>query len=225
MVVFPVLFAFGLILECTNSAFVPVSSFHRTWTISPSQHQVRFRSFCTPLFAIDNHEASNDEDEFGYDETEMDFDMDALRRRISQTDTKNKRPELVYIILFDPDTDNEGAYTLEFPKGSGTNHLLAFESANECDDFANMLKDKQFFDPVPQGVDFEALEASVGDFGVKIQFVPEGTNLLPPEGTADVLDHNPQLKHTKNQLDQLFQQETATANYGAVIGENCGGWE
>jgi len=170
---------------------------------------------------IDNHDASDDEDAFGYDKTEIEFNMDELRQRISQTDTRNKRPELVYIILFEPDTDNEGAYTLEFPKGSGTNYLLAFESEQECYDFANILKGKQFFDPVPQGVDFEALEATVGELGVRIQFVPVGTDLLPPEGTADVLDHNPQLKHTKNELDQLFQQEIETFNDGAIIEENC----
>lgn len=85
--------------------------------------------------------------------------MDELKQRIAketnpyaelfnypQADTRPK-PVDVHIILFNPETDNEGMHTIEYPKGSGRNVILAFESKQECDAFAGQLKDQQFFDP------------------------------------------------------------------------------
>lgn len=36
---------------------------------------------------------------------------------------------------------------IRFPKGSGNNMILAFESKSECEQFSQFLKDQQFFDP------------------------------------------------------------------------------
>ena len=52
------------------------------------------------------------------------------------------------MILFNVGTNREGAHTIEFPKGSGNNVLLAFENEVECEDFIEALKDQDFFDPV-----------------------------------------------------------------------------
>ncbi len=57
------------------------------------------------------------------------------------------KPEDVHIILFNPDTDREGVHTIEFPKESGNNMILAFESREECEEFSASLKRQQFFDP------------------------------------------------------------------------------
>jgi hypothetical protein len=87
------------------------------------------------------------------------FDMEELRERMMKESnpysnlfqTKEwemrKKPEVVNIILFKPDTSEEGVHTVEFPKGSGNNVILAFESMKECGAFAAMLKAQQFFDP------------------------------------------------------------------------------
>lgn len=56
-------------------------------------------------------------------------------------------PESVHIILFHPDTPKQHIHTIEFPKGSGTNLILAFESGSDCVLFANMLRDLEFVDP------------------------------------------------------------------------------
>ena len=86
------------------------------------------------------------------------FDMDELRQRIADEknpyrklfemdDATHTRPEDVHIILFKPDTEEEGVHTIEYPKGSGTNVILAFESKEECTRFAATLKAQHFFDP------------------------------------------------------------------------------
>lgn len=57
------------------------------------------------------------------------------------------KPNNVHIILFKPDTEDEGVHTIEYPMGSENNVILAFECSHECDTFAAALKSQQFFDP------------------------------------------------------------------------------
>merc|ERR1712150_428261 len=102
------------------------------------------------------------------------------RHRINAEANEFTYPDGVFIVLFDPDTDNEGAHTIEYPKESGTNFLLAFEKKYDCQVFSNALKSTQFSDarhvtPQPQSVNYEALLDAAGSLGVTIQFIPEGT--------------------------------------------------
>jgi hypothetical protein len=57
-------------------------------------------------------------------------------------------PEKVHVVLFNPETAQQGAHTIEFPKGSGNNVILAFESSAACHKFAQLLKQQHFFDPM-----------------------------------------------------------------------------
>jgi hypothetical protein len=87
------------------------------------------------------------------------FDMDELRHRIRKESNpyqnlfktkeweKRPKPEKVNIIFFQPDTAEEGMHTVEFPKGSASNIILAFESMKDCANFAANLKAQAFFDP------------------------------------------------------------------------------
>jgi hypothetical protein len=60
---------------------------------------------------------------------------------------KRPLPESVHIILFLPETPQQHVHTIEVPKGSGNNILLAFEDETDCHVFAQMLKDLDFVDP------------------------------------------------------------------------------
>jgi hypothetical protein len=84
--------------------------------------------------------------------------MEELRQRIQQKyknplfDThgdgdKEEQPQTVNIILFNTGTEQQGAHSIEFPKGSGNNMILAFESKQACRKFADSLKEQNFFDP------------------------------------------------------------------------------
>lgn len=70
--------------------------------------------------------------------------MEAIQRMKNRT---TPRPREVHIILFYPDTEDEGVHTVEFPPGSGNNVILGFESLDECRNFAEILKRQDFFDP------------------------------------------------------------------------------
>lgn len=90
------------------------------------------------------------------------FDMDELRHRIGQEYAPNlpiggatniqmeslEIPDQVYIILFLAGTSEQGAHTIEYPKGSGNNVMLAFESEKACHKFAASLKEQNFLDPM-----------------------------------------------------------------------------
>ena len=69
------------------------------------------------------------------------------RDRYGPDGQKRSLPESVHIILFHPDTPKQHVHTLEFPKESGNNIILAFEDEHDCGRFARMLRDLQFVDP------------------------------------------------------------------------------
>jgi hypothetical protein len=57
-------------------------------------------------------------------------------------------PTSVFIILFRPGTKDEGVHTIEYPRNSGNNVILAFEAKHDCDKFAGALKEQDFFEPL-----------------------------------------------------------------------------
>lgn len=139
------------------------------------------------------------------------------------------KPEDVHIILFNPDTDREGVHTLEFPKGSGNNMILAFESKEECEQFSATLRDQKFFDPTPQEMKLEFLEEYCKQIGVEVQVVPKGMKLKPPTENVLNLGLNPNLEEEMKMLDYLFQISGSESSIEAesVDGEDAGdgAWE
>lgn len=93
----------------------------------------------------------------------MSFDMNELRQRIDQEyasyvpiegaymtkerQRNNERPtpEKVHVVVIHAGTINQGAHTIEYPKGSGNNVILAFESLEACRKFAASLEEQHLF--------------------------------------------------------------------------------
>lgn len=164
------------------------------------------------------------------------FDMDELRHRIRKESNpyqnlfktkeweKRPKPEKVNIIFFQPDTAEEGMHTVEFPKGSASNIILAFESMKDCANFAANLKAQAFFDPTPQEVDLDSLESYCQQLGVFVQVVPRGMDIRPPRENVQEFGYNPKLKDEKNQLDYIFEmsdselEETGTLETSELLG-------
>jgi len=148
------------------------------------------------------------DDTFGFyerDEFVEDLQMRIAKFKIFGPGIEDKpKPKDVFIILFQPDTDDEGVHTVEFPKGSSNNVILAFESMEECEVFADILKNQEFFEPQPTNIALQELESFCDPIGVEIQVVPKGTYLVPPSDTVDTLDHNPYLNQARENLENLF---------------------
>ena len=97
----------------------------------------------------------SDEDEDDYLRKNQNLSKDEKKQlaksffaNILDYDEDEMKPEEVHIILFNPNTNKEGVHTIEFPKDSGNNIILAFESQVECEQFSMNLKEQHFFDPV-----------------------------------------------------------------------------
>jgi hypothetical protein len=82
------------------------------------------------------------------------FDMDELKKRIASSNINlwfqppgQALPDIFYILLVQPGTKHEGVHTIEYPVGSGSNLMLAFEDEEACERFAELLQDQNFVDP------------------------------------------------------------------------------
>lgn len=146
---------------------------------------------------------------------EENFDFNSISRALH-------RPESVNVILFNPQTKEEGMHTIEFPKGSGNNIVLAFESRSECDRFAEQLAEsgeESFSAPVTYEIPTDGLEAYCNKLGIFVQMVPagRGTNIRPPTSTSPVLGHNPNLHIERQTLDYLFDMVEMTGKMDDVV--------
>jgi len=130
---------------------------------------------------------------------------------------QDQRPEHVYIVVVQPDTRDQGMHSIEYPKGSGNNFVLAFPSFMAAQKFAStLLQDRQWFmgansQPqdsvfmVPQRYTLESLEQLCDKLGVYVQIVPKGVDVLPPsQNVAELGRHNRRLKQEKHDLEYLF---------------------
>jgi Protein of unknown function (DUF3110) len=216
----------------------------------------------TPSFGVRRNRQASHRSVVGNDK----FDMDELRQRIINESNpyqhlfktkeweKRPKPEKVNIIFFQPDTAEEGIHTVEYPKGSASNIILAFESMKDCGTFAANLRSQGFFDPSvsiellrrrqcrsnkltsrshfpsyrqPQEVDLRSLELYCEQLGVFVQVVPRGMDIRPPTQNVEEFGYNPLLKEQKSQLDYLFEMsDSELEEIGALETiELVGAWD
>eukprot|EP00555_Chaetoceros_dichaeta_P003524 CAMPEP_0198249438 /NCGR_PEP_ID=MMETSP1447-20131203/970_1 /TAXON_ID=420782 /ORGANISM="Chaetoceros dichaeta, Strain CCMP1751" /LENGTH=228 /DNA_ID=CAMNT_0043934073 /DNA_START=400 /DNA_END=1086 /DNA_ORIENTATION=- len=165
-----------------------------------------------------NEDSSGDDDDDGteFDTNNNDDMLDANVELFNEDgDNDINKPEDVYIIVYNPDTDDQGVHTLEVPKGSGSNFILAFESEMECYRFCALLKEQQFFDPKVQEIKFASLEDHCESLpGVSVQPIPKGMNLKPPTERVDELDLNPNRDIEVDFVDYLYRMSSSSSAGG-----------
>lgn len=102
-----------------------------------------------------NNRSNENEDPISLDINILQQRMDRQQKQYAKLimeqsryiEQETKLPESVHIILFNPDTPNQNVHTLEIPKGSGNNMILAFEDGTDCGMFAQSLRELEFVDP------------------------------------------------------------------------------
>lgn len=128
-------------------------------------------------------------------------------------------PEDVFIIVYNPDTEEQGVHTLEVPKGSGINFILAFEDEEVCRSFCASLRDQQFFDPKVKEIKLISLEEYCEDLDdVFVQTIPKGLNLKPPSERVDELDLNPDRDMEVEFVDYLYRMSSSSSSDDDIIG-------
>mmetsp|Transcript_11269 Transcript_11269/g.26761 ORF Transcript_11269/g.26761 Transcript_11269/m.26761 type:complete len:180 (+) Transcript_11269:416-955(+) len=85
------------------------------------------------------------------------------------------KPEIVYILMYNPNTEQEGVHSTEYPKDSGSEVMVAFESIEDCMSFSMLLKDDPNFplEPVSTPAPYGQLESACAGMGISIMVVPE----------------------------------------------------
>lgn len=194
-------------------------------------------------FFNDEYDDQEDYIRYNFSQAEKKKLAKSFFAEVLEYDEEQMKPEEVHIILFNPNTNREGVHTIEFPKNSGNNIILAFESKDECEQFSMNLKEQHFFDPVPQEMNLDSLEEYCQNIGVDIQVVPEGTALKPPTKNSLNLGLNPNLEKEMAMLENLFhmsdsdsgefeednideaEDHTFPSSSSAAIEDSTGAWE
>ena len=188
--------------------------------------RIRHRASTTSLFAKKTKKKSDT------------FDVKELKQRINEVSNPyhqlfasadwnlEHRPEQVHVILFKPNTQEQGVHSIEYPKGSGNNFVLAFESKEACIKFAQSLQAQNFDNPQPIEFELDSLESFCDMLGVFVQVVPEGIEIRPPTRTVQHLgQHNPHLKEDKNYLDYIFDMFDMEVDESGLLIADAGCWE
>ena len=90
------------------------------------------------------------------------------------------RPDIIYIILFNPQTPFEAIHTVKFPRGadfdqSTADLLLAFESFDDCVAFAEVLRSDPAVDagePVATPSSYGQIEQACQKMRLPMKVVP-----------------------------------------------------
>jgi len=85
------------------------------------------------------------------------------------------RPDVVHIIMYNPSTPQEGIHTVQYPRGSENELLLAFESLDDCVTFARTIRDDGTVmdgEPVPTPTSMVQIERACQGMGLAMAIVP-----------------------------------------------------
>ena len=99
---------------------------------------------------------------------------DRYYAQASQATGVTERPEVVYTIVYNPGTPEEGIHTMKYPRGSENDVLLTFEGMADCIVFARTIKEDPILDqePIPTPTSREMIEQACNGMGIQMAFVP-----------------------------------------------------
>lgn len=96
---------------------------------------------------------------------------------------------MVYVLLFNARTDNEGIHTLRV---DNEDIVLMFENEDDATRFAVMLEAQDFPEAAVEAIEQEEIEVFCDSAGYSCKIVPEGSLAIPPEGRVEELDWDPE---------------------------------
>jgi hypothetical protein len=98
---------------------------------------------------------------------------------------------LVFVLLFNPGTANEGIHTLKL-KDTDRNVVLMFESEDDATRYGLLLEAQDFMSPTVEAIESEEVEEFCEEANYDCVLVPEGTLAIPPESSVDSMDWQPE---------------------------------
>ncbi len=105
---------------------------------------------------------------------------------------------LVYIILFNARTENEGIHSL---KVGDRNTVLMFQNEDDAIRFALMLEAQDFPPATIEPIDSQEVEDFCVEAGYDCQIIDEKMLAVPPENNVEELDWSEDGKHKSKPSD------------------------
>ena len=105
---------------------------------------------------------------------------------------------LVYILLFNANTDDEGIHTVQ--RGE-RNTILMFQEEEDAVRFAMMLEAQDFPEPVVEAIDSEEIKLFCQKANYDWEFVEPGQLALPPETNLEQTDWETQKERSAIEAD------------------------
>ncbi|APB33603.1 hypothetical protein GlitD10_1283 [Gloeomargarita lithophora Alchichica-D10] len=113
----------------------------------------------------------------------------------------------VYVLIYNPGTDNEGIHSLKL---QGEDTILMFEAEDDALRFATFLEAQDFPVPTVEAIDPEEMQLFCHQSGFHCQLVPAGALLMPPETNITNTDWQPEppagdgLDEIRRRLERLL---------------------
>lgn len=95
---------------------------------------------------------------------------------------------MVYVLLFNARTENEGIHTL---RANDQDVVLMFENEDDATRFGLMLEAQDFPEATVEAIDQSEVEEFCQSAGYGCKLVPEGSLAVPPEHNVDRTDWDP----------------------------------
>jgi hypothetical protein len=84
--------------------------------------------------------------------------------------------QVIYMIVYNPSTNEEGIHTMKYPRGSDTEGelLITFEGLADCIEFSKVIKDDPGMqhEPVPTPTQTSMMENACKDMNLPMKIVP-----------------------------------------------------
>lgn len=115
---------------------------------------------------------------------------------------------LVYVLLFNARTENEGIHTLKIEE---RNVVLMFENEDDATRFGLMLEAQDFPSAAVERFEDSEIEEFCQEAGYECKLVPEGALATPPESNVDRTDWDPEAPPEAGQPQGRATVEPAAA--------------
>lgn len=96
---------------------------------------------------------------------------------------------VVYVLLFNARTENEGIHTLRVDGDQDV--VLMFEDEDDATRFALMLEAQDFPEATVEAIEQAEVEDFCASAGYHCRLVNEGSLAVPPEGRVEQMDWDP----------------------------------
>jgi Protein of unknown function (DUF3110) len=118
---------------------------------------------------------------------------------------------IVYVLLFNARTENEGIHTLQV---GDQNIVLMFTEEDDATRFGILLEAQDFPSPSVEAFDSEEIEEFCASAGYECQLIETGMLAVPPENNVEDTDWSPDIKkqpqsaseYSTSELDRIRRQ-------------------